>query len=239
MMLQSITSDRTFYLPLFLLIITVTLFELAQYDLVIADQLFLQLDQKWLRHHWLLEGVIHKGGRIVAQLALLVLIVSWMASFWIKRLQPLRLGLSYLLCAICFSVISVALGKQLSQVDCPWNLSQYAGALPYHPIFSSRPDSLPAAACFPAGHASAGYCWVAVYFLARQYRPAWRVYALIFAISLGLIFGISQQLRGAHFLSHDVWTLMICWFWAGMLYHLLPILRLKVNDNKRRQLIIS
>jgi membrane-associated PAP2 superfamily phosphatase len=28
---------------------------------------------------------------------------------------------------------------------------------------------------------------------------------------LGLLFGFSQQLRGAHFLSHDLWTLAICW----------------------------
>jgi membrane-associated PAP2 superfamily phosphatase len=25
------------------------------------------------------------------------------------------------------------------------------------------------------------------------------------------VFGIDQQLRGAHFLSHDLFTAMICW----------------------------
>ncbi len=35
----------------------------------------------------------------------------------------------------------------------------------------------------------------------------------------GLIFGISQQLRGAHFLSHDLWSLTICWLVAlGFFY---------------------
>jgi membrane-associated PAP2 superfamily phosphatase len=43
-----------------------------------------------------------------------------------------------------------------------------------------------------------------------------------FALGLGGVFGLAQQLRGAHFLSHDVWTLMICWLIALALY--LPML---------------
>ncbi|MNV84902.1 hypothetical protein D3C71_1788110 [compost metagenome] len=35
---------------------------------------------------------------------------------------------------------------------------------------------------------------------------------------MGLLFGFAQQLRGAHFLSHDVWTLAISWFVALALY---------------------
>jgi membrane-associated PAP2 superfamily phosphatase len=31
-------------------------------------------------------------------------------------------------------------------------------------------------------------------------------------------FGIAQQFRGAHFLSHDLWTAMICWTVAFGLY---------------------
>ena len=30
----------------------------------------------------------------------------------------------------------------------------------------------------------------------------------------GTGFGVAQQLRGAHFLSHDLWTAAICWFTA-------------------------
>lgn len=232
-MFKPIITDRSFYLPLLLLIIISVCFELGQYDLFIADTLYQQLDQQWLRHHWLLKDIIHTGGRAVSQLALIILLISWLASFWIKRLHHLKPALSYLSCAICFAVISVAVGKQLSQVDCPWNLSRYAGELPYYPIFASRPESLPAAACFPAGHVSAGYCWLALYFLARQYRPAWRGYGALIGVSLGLLFGLGQQLRGAHFLSHDLWTLMICWFWAGFLYHMMPISRIGLDRSRQ------
>lgn len=48
---------------------------------------------------------------------------------------------------------------------------------------------------------------------------AWRWLGLMIGLVAGLIFGISQQLRGAHFLSHDLWSLTICWLVAlGFFY---------------------
>jgi membrane-associated PAP2 superfamily phosphatase len=46
----------------------------------------------------------------------------------------------------------------------------------------------------------------------------WRLLGLAVGGGLGLLFGISQQLRGAHFLSHDVWTAGICWATALLTY---------------------
>ena len=34
---------------------------------------------------------------------------------------------------------------------------------------------------------------------------------LVLALVLGLILGIAQQLRGAHYMSHTLWTAWICW----------------------------
>lgn len=39
----------------------------------------------------------------------------------------------------------------------------------------------------------------------------------------GLLFGVVQQLRGAHFISHDLWTLVICWFVAAFYYPLMLV----------------
>ena len=64
---------------------------------------------------------------------------------------------------------------------------------------------------FPPGHASAGYTWIASYFFFAAIRPQWRWAGLALGLGLGLTFGITQQFRGAHFLSHDLWTVMICW----------------------------
>jgi membrane-associated PAP2 superfamily phosphatase len=34
---------------------------------------------------------------------------------------------------------------------------------------------------------------------------------LIAALAAGLLLGLVQQLRGAHYLSHTLWTAWICW----------------------------
>lgn len=39
---------------------------------------------------------------------------------------------------------------------------------------------------------------------------------LALPLTLGLVFGIGQQLRGAHFLSHDLWTAWLCWLCASL-----------------------
>ena len=44
----------------------------------------------------------------------------------------------------------------------------------------------------------------------------WGLLGLVTGLSAGLLFGISQQLRGAHFVSHDIWTLGICWATASL-----------------------
>ena len=52
-------------------------------------------------------------------------------------------------------------------------------------------------------------------FFCRCYAPSWRWYAFAAAMSLGTIFGVALgRLRGAHYLSHDLWSLAICWFSA-------------------------
>jgi hypothetical protein len=42
--------------------------------------------------------------------------------------------------------------------------------------------------------------------------------ALLAALALGLTFGFGQWARGAHFVSHDLWSAAICWFVSLGLY---------------------
>jgi membrane-associated PAP2 superfamily phosphatase len=98
--------------------------------------------------------------------------------------------------------------------------SRYGGEAAYATVFTqilhSSGDN-----CFPAGHASGGYAWLAFYFLGIHLNSKWRWVGLGFACSVGLIFGFSQQLRGAHFISHDLWTLGICWFFSLLIFKLM------------------
>jgi membrane-associated PAP2 superfamily phosphatase len=50
-------------------------------------------------------------------------------------------------------------------------------------------------------------------------KPEYKLYGLYFGLVLGIMFGASQQVRGAHFLSHDVFSLAVCWFSSLMLIY--------------------
>ena len=174
-----------------------------------------------LREHWLLAGVMHGVGRIVAW----VLAAALCLGIWLP-LGPLRLLTQaqrvQLAGGVLLCVAAVALLKAASPAACPWSLTAYGGVV--EPVSHWRwwrgsPGGH--GGCFPAGHASAGYGWVALYFFALQVRPRWRWAALAVAVATGLLFGFSQQLRGAHFLSHDVWSLAVSWTVAVLLYLLM------------------
>jgi membrane-associated PAP2 superfamily phosphatase len=111
-------------------------------------------------------------------------------------------------------VLSVALVgglKAITNVDCPWDLAGFGGELPHVALFADRPDYLPRAQCFPGAHASSGFALVAGYFALRDRAPAWARAWLGAGLSLGCVFAIGQEARGAHFLSHDLAGAALVW----------------------------
>jgi len=183
----------------------------AGLDFKLADTLYHLQGDAWSLHHaFLTEQVLHGGGRMLSQsmgvAAISALIASWLRPAWRDWRRPL----GYLVLAVAASTLGVSILKQLISMDCPWDLSRYGGARAYIGLLATRPADYPDTACFPAGHASAGYAWIALYYFCNATRPRWRWAGLCLALAMGLAFGIAQQLRGAHFLSHDLWTLMLC-----------------------------
>jgi membrane-associated PAP2 superfamily phosphatase len=61
---------------------------------------------------------------------------------------------------------------------------------------------------------------MAAYFGLRQNKAPGAMTLLLVAACIGFILGISQQMRGAHFMSHTLWTAWLCWT-VGWLSHLL------------------
>jgi membrane-associated PAP2 superfamily phosphatase len=191
-------------------------------DQWVADQLYRWQGDQWaLKDAWWTSQLIHKGGRdltwAVALLVMLALVRSRLDARW----RPLGRPLLYLLLSVGLSTGLIALLKSGTHMDCPWDLERYGGLRPFVGLFEARPAALGNPACFPAGHAGSGYAWVALFFFMREVRPQWRWPALLTALAVGAIFGLAQQLRGAHFLSHDLWSLAISWAVASTLYLLL------------------
>jgi membrane-associated PAP2 superfamily phosphatase len=190
-------------------------------DRWLASHVYAWEGGRWaLRDVYMTTSVIHVFGKHLSTAAWLLVvalaIVAWRRPVWASLRRPaVCLALSVLL-----STTIVAWLKHTTHMDCPWDAALYGGSHPYFGLFDARPAHLRTSGCFPGGHASAGYAWVALYFFFLSVRREWRWAGLGIGLAAGLIFGVSQQLRGAHFMSHDVWTLMICWTVAVTLHAL-------------------
>jgi membrane-associated PAP2 superfamily phosphatase len=184
-----------------------------------ADRLYAWEGHRWaFRSAFVTDQLIHKVGRDVSAVAWICVVAAWIVARTRPQLARLRRPLAYLALSVLLATSAVAWFKSWSNMDCPWDLLRYGGLRPYVELLQLRPVGLSRGACFPAGHASAGYAWMALYFFFLMVRPHWRWWGLAAGAGAGLLFGLSQQLRGAHFLSHDLWTAMICWATALALY---------------------
>lgn len=191
-------------------------------DFAVADGLFRLEGGAWtLKHHPVTEAMLHSGGRVLSETLGAIAIVSLIVSLSWRGLHVWRRPQAYLVVTVTASTLGIAALKHLISMECPWDLARYGGDMPFIGLFEPRPEGLPDTACFPAGHASAGYAWLALYFFFKATLPRWRWLGLAIGLSMGLAFGLAQQLRGAHFLSHDLWTLMLCWTTALLLAQLL------------------
>ena len=214
-----LSLSRHLWWPLLAFFAVALLLELSTFDLWLADQLYALGGNSWRwRDAWLTRTIVHDGGRDGVGIVALVVALLALASCCMKALRPYARGLGYLLLSALVCGLGINLLKSFSHVDCPWDLLRYGGEFPYVRNFETHPGTFRYGACFPAGHASAAYAWLGLYYLAREYAPRWKGWALATVLVLGLIFGGAQQLRGAHFLSHDVWTLGLCWFACTGLY---------------------
>lgn len=186
-------------------------------DIALADALYRLQGGQWaLRDAWLMSTVVHVWGRDMSAACWLAVAAAWGMTWRGAVSRKWRRPLAYLLVTALLSTVLVSALKQYTGVDCPWDLQRYGGERIALGLFEARPLAMGRAACFPAGHASAGYGWVAVYFALSAVRPRWRFWGLGAALTAGAVFGFGQQLRGAHFLSHDLWTLTLSWLGAAM-----------------------
>lgn len=169
---------------------------------------------------WWAREVIHAGGGTAVRAAGLVAVLLWLGAGRVAALQAWRRPLGYVLAATLAVVAVVGIAKNTTNVDCPWSLTGYGGSLPYVHLSGDRADGLPRARCFPGGHSTSGFALLALYFALRDRRPRAARGALAGALAIGGLFAFGQEARGAHFLSHDVWSLAIAWFTCLTVYQL-------------------
>jgi len=175
-----------------------------------------------LREHWLLTDVLHDGVRIAAWLLALTLCLGvWWPFGVLRRVNAsrrLQLAVTVLAASLFISLL-----KGASGTSCPWDLQAFGGVA--HPVPHWlgwwRGDG-GGGHCFPAGHASSGFAFVGGWFAFRAHPRLARGW-LLSALAAGLLFGLAQQARGAHFMSHTLWTAWLCWVAAAGIDSLWPM----------------
>ncbi len=136
---------------------------------------------------------------------------------------------------ILFIFLSLAVGPGLVvNVICkdhwgrprPEDLTEFGGRYEYvKPLVKTAGSS---GKSFPSGHASAGFDYVVFYFIFRRRKSVARS-ALAGSLVLGGLMGAARLAVGAHFPSDIMWSFLICFLTAFLLYYF--VLRIPAREE--------
>lgn len=175
-----------------------------------------------LKHNFFLERVMHDDWKwLMVVIALGSLITSLVANRF-SRLRAYKRSFLWAFVGMLLSTSAVAVFKHYDQHGCPWDLAIYGGDLPLLGLFESLPKGVSPGHCFPAGHASGGFSLMSFYFAFMHSQPDLARNLLQIGVVMGVLMGMVQVMRGAHFLSHVLWSGWLVWAVLLMLYWIWP-----------------
>ena len=208
-----------FIIPFLLFVLIFSSLEFTMLDVRISQHFYDPLNKEWpLLHHWLTETVLHDWGQILSFGMGTLVLIAFLLSWFMASLRPFSKLLAFLFVASITGPVLIAVLKNTTHIYCPWDLTLFGGDKPYIRLFDYASYPLTVGHCFPAAHAGGGYAFISLYFFLLLVKPEYRYYGLAAGILIGIIFGVTQQMRGAHFLSHDVFSLAVCWFSSLLLF---------------------
>jgi membrane-associated PAP2 superfamily phosphatase len=170
------------------------------------------------RDSWIARSLLHQGGRALAWCGVAVLLVHCVLPLPLISTRQARTQRIMMLAMVLFCMVWVPMLKQFSATSCPWDLQEFGGVARYvshwEAMLSGTRDGGPGR-CFPSGHAVAAFGFLPVYFSLRHEQPL-RARVWLRAIVLcGVLFGFTQLVRGAHYVSHTLWSAWWCWLVAA------------------------
>jgi len=209
-MIRSKVLSAEIIVTLLLSIVALFAIEIFELDFYFADMIY-SIDNEWTyTESWFFSTLLHNFAKKIIILMYLILIIHTIyLSKTQKQNKTIRPKLILIL-AIISGTATVSILKLFFDVDCPWDLIKYGGEKPFYKLFNYDSQYLPSSRCFPAAHASVGFTLIAIYFYCREHFHQYKNHAFMLAMITGFIFGFAQQVRGAHFLSHTIWSLIIC-----------------------------
>jgi membrane-associated PAP2 superfamily phosphatase len=191
-------------------------------DLALADAAFDRVTQTFpMQHAWIAEKFNHVILKaILSALGALVVVLALWDTFRPYRSWDLsrRIGMRVVAMSAVLVPLSISLLKRASASHCPWDLQRYGGTEPYVRLLELMPAGVAPGHCMPGGHASSALWLIAI-------AAFWWPHSRRKAISVGLamlafggMVGWLQQLRGAHFLTHTLWSTWIAFALVFAIY---------------------
>ena len=210
--------DRTFWPTIFVLLAVFGIFEATGLDLRVQDHFY-----DFTTHQWLVDQdepvarmLFYTGPKtLIWGLAITMFALACAPAAWSAKL-PLRgtakRDLWVLIATLATAPLLIAAGKATTNVFTPHEIRRYGGFAPYVKVIGCYPDDdrpVKRGRGFPAGHASGGFSLMAAAGLARGRRGRWLGVGT--GLAAGSAMGIYQICKGAHYLSHTVFTALVCW----------------------------
>ena len=163
-----------------------------------------------MKRNFLFDTVLHDWARNIP-IGVAVCSLIALASTVFRPSVLLRQMAIFTFVSMLFSTGLVALLKSNSLTHCPYDIVRYGGQFQDVGLLDFGARFQEAGKCWPSGHASSGFSLLALYFVSRIYKPEYRIPALMIALTIGFLFTASQTIRGAHYFSHGLWSLLFVW----------------------------
>ena len=166
-----------------------------------------------LQHHPLFSKGLHEGGRLLAWV-----MIAWLAwdAWTLRWTGPSRRLRWAAIALVLLATVVISTLKRLSDTSCPWDMLEFGGQWPYVPHWLLQVRDGGPGHCFPSGHASAAFAFLLAWAIWRPFNAVVARRMLVLVLLLGGLFAWVQMARGAHYLSHSMWTAWLCWAMATL-----------------------
>ena len=153
--------------------------------------------------------------QVVAIIALIVFLVSFLVPTWKKWRKPCLVLILTMVVGAGF-VVHTLLKDQWGRPR-PKQVVEFGGKQPFRPYYIPNfHNSIETSKSFPCGHCTMGFYFFALAFVFRRMGYIKLTYAaLLFALFLGFGLGLTRMAQGGHFLSDVLMTGLIMWLIAG------------------------
>ena len=204
--MQFNSTIKAFFISGLIFLSLSLMIQFTDFDLFISNLFYLEQKQQFILQSNKLGRILHDYPKYLSILIGLTFVFQSLSLIIKnKKLFPFSNKQIYFVSLMFFMVpLVINALRYFSLMHCPRDLIIYGGMYDYLRIFDTAPMDWQAGQCSPSAHAGSFLPLVSIVFIMRyKISKALIMYALIFLLTS------VQILRGAHFFSHIVFSILI------------------------------